>query len=94
MRDSERRKTRIISYRQSSQGDGNDNLNAMVSTHNGQTFGNKFIWPETSPQAPALAAHNGNLYIAWKGDGNDQQGSYSTFATRKSPIFLVGLKFI
>jgi len=25
-----------------------------------------------TPQAPALAAHNGNLYIAWKGDGNDQ----------------------
>jgi hypothetical protein len=25
---------------------------------------------ETSPQAPAYAAHNGNLYIAWKGDGN------------------------
>jgi hypothetical protein len=49
---------------------------------------------ETSPQAPALAAHNGNLYIAWKGDGNDQQGSYSTFATRKSPVVLVGLKFI
>ena len=53
-------------------GDGNDNLNVMVSTDNGQTFGNKFISSETSPQAPALAAHNGNLYIAWKGDGNDQ----------------------
>ena len=49
---------------------------------------------ETSPQAPALADHNGNLYIARKGDGNDEQGSYSTFATRKSPVVLVGLKFI
>ena len=59
----------------------------MVSTDNGQTFGNKFMSPETSPQAPALAAHNGNLYIAWKGDGNDQQGSYSTFATRSHLFF-------
>ncbi len=52
-------------------GDGNDNLNVMVSTDNGQSFHNKFISGETSPKAPALAAHNGNLYIAWKGDGND-----------------------
>jgi len=53
-------------------GDGNDNLNVMVSTDNGNTFHNKFISAETSPQAPALTAHNGRLYIAWKGDGNDQ----------------------
>jgi len=53
-------------------GDGNDNLNVMVSTDNGQTFHNKFTSGETSPQAPALAAHNGNLFISWKGDGNDQ----------------------
>jgi peptidase A4-like protein len=53
-------------------GDGNDNLNIMVSTDNGQTFHNKFISGETSPRAPALAAHNGALLIAWKGDGNDQ----------------------
>lgn len=52
-------------------GDGNDNLNVMVSTDNGQTFGNKFISGETSPESTALTAHNGNLYIAWKGDGND-----------------------
>jgi hypothetical protein len=52
-------------------GDGNDNLNVMVSGDNGQTFGGKFTSPETSPQAPCLAAHNGNLYIGWKGDGND-----------------------
>ena len=53
-------------------GDGNDNLNVMVSTDNGQTFRNKFISSETSPRAPGLAAHNGNLFITWKGDGNDQ----------------------
>ena len=32
---------------------------------------NKFTSGETSPRAPALCAHNGNLYIGWKGDGND-----------------------
>ena len=53
-------------------GDGNDNLNVMVSNDNGNTFHNKFISGETSPQAPALCAHNGRLYLAWKGDGNDQ----------------------
>lgn len=52
-------------------GDGNDNLNVMVSTDNGATFHNKFVSGETSPRAPALAAHNGRLFIAWKGDGND-----------------------
>jgi hypothetical protein len=55
-------------------GDGNDNLNVMVSTDKGQTFGNKFISPETSPQAPALAAHNGNLYIAWKATVTTSEG--------------------
>jgi hypothetical protein len=53
-------------------GDGNDQLNVMVSTDNGVTFHNKFVSGETSPRAPALAAHNGRLFIAWKGDGNDQ----------------------
>jgi hypothetical protein len=52
-------------------GDGNDNLNVMYSSDNGQTFGNKYTSPETSPRSPAICAHNGNLYIAWKGDGND-----------------------
>jgi hypothetical protein len=52
-------------------GHGNDNLNVMYSTDNGQTFGHKFTSPETSPEAPALEVHQGNLYIAWKGDGND-----------------------
>jgi hypothetical protein len=52
-------------------GDGNDHLNVMCSTDNGQTFGGKFVSGETSPQAPSLCAHNGNLYIAWKGDGNN-----------------------
>jgi hypothetical protein len=52
-------------------GDGNDNLNVMLSTDNGQTFGNKVTSPETSDTAPALAVNNGSLFIAWKGSGND-----------------------
>lgn len=52
-------------------GDGNDDLNVMVSTDGGASFHNKITSGETSPKAPALAAHNGALYIAWKGDGND-----------------------
>ncbi|MCU7756879.1 G1 family endopeptidase (plasmid) [Bacillus cereus] len=52
-------------------GDGNDNLNVMVSEDNGRTFGNKYISSETSPEAPTLCVNNGSLFIGWKGDGND-----------------------
>ena len=52
-------------------GDGNDQLNVMVSSDNGRSFGRKFISGETSTEAPVLGTFNGNLMIAWKGDGND-----------------------
>jgi len=52
-------------------GDGNDNLNVMVSTDNGASFGNKMVSPETSDDSPALASDLTTLYIAWKGSGND-----------------------
>ena len=52
-------------------GDGNDNLNVMVSADNGVTFGNKMISPETSDDSPALASDGTTLFIAWKGSGND-----------------------
>jgi Peptidase A4 family len=32
---------------------------------------NKLILGDTSPLSPSLASFNGNLYLAWKGDGND-----------------------
>ena len=51
-------------------GDGNNNLNVMLSSNNGGGFGNKFTSSESSDKAPALAAHNGRLFIAWKGSGN------------------------
>ncbi len=35
------------------------------------TLGGKNTLPDTSPQAPSLCAHNGMLFLAWKGDGND-----------------------
>jgi hypothetical protein len=41
------------------------------SADNGRTFGHKFTSGETSSQAPALCAHSGELFITWKGDGND-----------------------
>jgi hypothetical protein len=34
-------------------------------------FYNKVILPDTSPKSPAIASLNGRLYLAWKGDGND-----------------------
>ena len=43
----------------------------MYSADNGATFGNKHTSWETSPQGPALCAHNATLYIAWRGDGNE-----------------------
>jgi hypothetical protein len=52
-------------------GDGNDNLNIMLSSDGGHTFGGKFISNETSTEPPALASTGGRLFIAWKGDGND-----------------------
>ena len=52
-------------------GDGNNNLNLMYSSDNGQTFGNKYTSGETSAEAPALVVHNNSLYIGWKGNGND-----------------------
>ncbi len=52
-------------------GDGNDNLNVMVSLDNAASFTGKYTSSETSPYGTALAANNGQLFIAWKGDGND-----------------------
>jgi hypothetical protein len=34
-------------------------------------FNGKVVLPDTSPVSPSLASLNGNLYLAWKGDGND-----------------------
>jgi hypothetical protein len=44
----------------------------MYSKDGGNTFGNKYTSPETSPESPALSVHNDSLYIAWKGDGNNK----------------------
>ena len=52
-------------------GDGNNNLNVMVSTDAGASFGRKNTSPETSDDAPALASDGSRLFIAWKGSGND-----------------------
>ena len=39
--------------------------------NNSHPFSNKVTLGDTSPKSPALASLNGNLFIAWKGDGND-----------------------
>jgi hypothetical protein len=51
-------------------GSGNPQLNLMVSTDNGATFGGKHVYGDTSPHAPALVSHNGELLLAWIGQGD------------------------
>jgi hypothetical protein len=43
----------------------------MFSSDGGRTFGGKFISHETSTEPPALASSGGRLFVARKGDGND-----------------------
>ena len=60
-------------------GSGNDNLNVAevelrdLGGGNVEIVGivNKLILSDTSSEAPALASHDGKLFIAWKGSGND-----------------------
>lgn len=56
-------------------GDGNDNINvAQVALNgNGAPLGliNKVTLGDQTPTSPALASLNNVLYLAWKGDGND-----------------------
>lgn len=52
-------------------GSGNENLNVMVSTDDGASFGGKHISSETTTDAPALASCNGQMYLGWKGSGNE-----------------------
>jgi len=48
-----------------------DNLN-VISSDDGRNFGGKITSGETSPYTPALAANNGQLFIAWTGNGANQ----------------------
>jgi hypothetical protein len=41
---------------------------------------------DTSPLTPALASLNGNMYIAWKGDGNDNLNGRVICTLRASRI--------
>ncbi|HFU7059019.1 TPA: hypothetical protein ACGN81_006209 [Bacillus cereus] len=60
-------------------GRGDGNLNVAKVILIGNTAGyfgiegleNKIILDDTSEQSPALTSHNGRLYLAWKGAGND-----------------------
>lgn len=53
-------------------GDGNHNLNVVVSCDGGKTFVNKFTSPETSLLTPSLCTYNGAIMIAWTGVGNNE----------------------
>ena len=52
-------------------GNGGTDANYWNSLDGGTLIGNKYTSPETSPRSPALCGHDGKLFIAWKGDGND-----------------------
>jgi len=52
-------------------GSNNENLNVMVSTDNGSTFGRKHISSETTTDSPTLVSCGGSLFIGWKGSGNE-----------------------
>ena len=53
-------------------GNGGTDAQYWSNINGGTLLGNKFTSAETSPKSPALCAHSGMLFIAWKGDGNDQ----------------------
>jgi hypothetical protein len=51
--------------------EGSHQLKVMVSKDGGSTFGLTTLFNERSDVSPSLATDGSNLYIAWKGDGND-----------------------
>ncbi|MDM7989085.1 hypothetical protein [Arthrobacter sp. zg-Y877] len=59
-------------------GSGNDQLNigrfdGDLRGPDGKTaFGGKTVLPARSKHGPALAAHNGRVYMAWVGNGNER----------------------
>ena len=61
-------------------GSGNENLNVAKVTLFASTAGGfgieglegKVVLGDTSERGPALASHNGRLYLAWKGVGNNR----------------------
>jgi hypothetical protein len=53
-------------------GAGNDNLNILFSSDDGNSFGGTVTYGDASDQGPALAAsEQDGLWLAWKGSGND-----------------------
>jgi hypothetical protein len=45
-------------------------LSLAYSVDDGRSFGPKFISTERSSDAPALCAHDGATFLAWKGVDN------------------------
>jgi Peptidase A4 family len=48
-----------------------NHLNLAFSTTNQLQFGGNYFSNETSTAGPVICVHNNQLYIAWKGNGND-----------------------
>ncbi len=70
-------------------GNGMTNDGYWHALNGGDRLGNKHTFGDTSPKAPALAVHNGHLFIGWKGDGNDQLNVAQVVVTGASPTGLV-----
>jgi hypothetical protein len=55
-------------------GNGNDSLNVAQVALNGVVptgvFNKTILNNDSSPLSPALASHRGQLYLAWRGNGN------------------------
>ena len=81
-------------------GSGNDNINVaqvpLTDNNAGayaiHPFANKITLGDTTGAAPAIASHNGILFLAWKGSGNDNlnvmlslDGGHSFIAKMTSP---------
>jgi hypothetical protein len=77
-------------------GSGNDNLSVAQVALDGslapQGLFGKVILGDTSSAGPALASHDGLLFIAWKGSGNDNLSVM--FSTDNGKTFPETLKFI
>lgn len=56
-------------------GSGNDNINVAVVNRSSSgdiaSISNKVTLGDTTDASPAIASHDGNLYLAFKGSGND-----------------------
>lgn len=56
-----------------------------------EVYNNKYTSDEKTHEAPALEAHNGRLFLAWNGDGNDLLNVGEVNLDKGRPIFVTRL---